>query len=106
MTHILFIEDKSLLKKIKNIIKEKKVNAEWAVKVVTDDYIADYKKIADEHLRERYIDIEDVAERILTSLGGGKSNIRLEKDTVIVAREVKPSTLIELLESKPKAIIT
>src|SRR5687767_12925157 len=34
--HLLFLEDKSLLGKIENIIKEKKVNAEWAVKVVTD----------------------------------------------------------------------
>ena len=106
-THLLFLEDKTLLTKIENIIKEEKINAEWAVKVVTDGYIADYKKISDEHLRDRYIDMEDVAERILTALGGGrKANIRLEQDTVIVAREVKPSTLIELLESKPKAIIT
>ncbi len=106
-THLLFLEDNSLLTKIENIIREQKVNSEWAVKVVTDGYISNYKAIPDEHLRERYIDIEDVAERILTALGGGgKANIRLEKNTIIVAREVKPSTLIELLESKPKAIIT
>jgi phosphoenolpyruvate-protein phosphotransferase (PTS system enzyme I) len=106
-THLLFLEDKSLLSKIENAITEQKVNSEWAVKIVTDKYIADYKAIPDEHLRERYIDVEDVAERILTALGGGrKAGIRLEKDTIIVAREVKPSTLIELLESKPKAIIT
>lgn len=106
-THLLFLEDNSLLTKIENIIKEQRVNSEWAVKVVTDGYISNYKAIPDEHLRERYIDIEDVAERILTALGGGrKANIRLEKNTIIIAREVKPSTLIELLESKPKAIIT
>lgn len=106
-THLMFLEDKSLLEKIENVIRQQKVNSEWAVKVVTDRYIADYKAIADDHLRERYIDLEDVAERILTALGGGrKANIRLEKNTVILAREVKPSTLIELLESKPKAIIT
>ena len=106
-THLLFLEDKSLLSETENIIKLQKVNSEWAVKVVTDGYIANYKAIPDEHLRERYIDMEDVAERILTALGGGrKANIRLEKNTIIVAREVKPSTLIELLESKPKAIVT
>lgn len=106
-THLLFLEDKSLLSKIEEIIESEKVNAEWAVKVVTDEFIAEYKKISDEHLRDRYIDMQDVAERILTALGGGRqTNIKLEKDTVIVAREVKPSTLIELLESKPRAIIT
>lgn len=106
-THLLLLEDKSFLTKIENVIKDQRVNAEWAVKLVSDSYIADFKTIPDEHLRERYIDLDDVAERILTALGGGrKSNIRLEKDTIIVAKEVKPSTLMELIKSKPKAIIT
>lgn len=106
-THLLFLEDKSLLAKIEDTISNQKVNAEWAVKVVTDKYISTYKNIADEHLRERYIDIEDISERILTALGGGrKANIRLDKNSIIVAKELKPSTLIELIKSHPKAIIT
>ncbi len=105
--HLLILEDKSLLGKIEENIREQKVNAEWAVKVVTDKYIAQYKSISDDHFRERYIDLEDIADRILTALGGGqKTNIRLEKNSIIVAREVKPSTLIELAQSEPKAIIT
>lgn len=105
--HLLILEDKSLLEKIESNIKTRKVNAEWAVKTVTDGYIATYKTIADEHLREKYIDLEDVADRILAALGGGgKSTLRLQKNSIIVAREVKPSTLIELTDSKPKAIIT
>lgn len=105
--HLLILEDKSLLQKIEAHIEEKKVNAEWAVKTVTDVYIAQYKTIADEHLRERYIDLEDVADRLLTALGGGgKSTIRLAENSIIVAKDFKPSTLIELAESNPKAIIT
>jgi phosphoenolpyruvate-protein phosphotransferase (PTS system enzyme I) len=105
--HLLILEDKSLLGKIEENIREQKVNAEWAVKVITDKYIAQYKSISDDHFRERYIDLEDIADRLLTALGGGqKSNIRLEKNSIIVAKEVKPSTLIELAQSEPKAIIT
>jgi phosphoenolpyruvate-protein phosphotransferase (PTS system enzyme I) len=106
-THLLILEDKSFLEKIRKNIKENKVNAEWAVKIVSDVYIGNYKAIADEHLREKYIDLEDVADRILAALGGGgKTGIKLEKNSIIVAKEVKPSTLIELTESDPKAIIT
>jgi len=105
--HLLILEDKSLLQKIEANIEEQKVNAEWAVKTVTDAYIAQYKTITDEHLRERYIDLEDIADRLLTALGGGgKSNIALAENSIIVAKDVKPSTLIELAESNPKAIIT
>ena len=105
--HLLILEDRSLHDKIEKHIARRKVNAEWAVKVITERYIATYKAIADEHLREKYIDLEDVADRILGALGGGgRSNLRLKKNSIIVAREVKPSTLIELTDSNPKAIIT
>jgi phosphotransferase system enzyme I (PtsI) len=105
--HLLILEDKSLLGKIEAIIGEQKINAEWAVKIITDKYIAQYKAISDDHFRERYIDLEDIADRILTALGGNrKTNIRLQKNSIIVAKEVKPSTLIELARSEPAAIIT
>ncbi len=105
--HSLILEDASMLTGIEDVIRDSRVNAEWAVKVVTDRYIAKYKTIPDENLRERYIDLEDVAERIFTALGGGsKANIRLDKNSIIVARELNPSTLLELTESHPKAIIT
>jgi phosphotransferase system enzyme I (PtsI) len=105
--HLLILEDKSLLGKIEESIKGQKINAEWAVKVITDKYIAQYKSISDDHFRERYIDLEDIADRILTALGGGgRSNIHLGENSVIVAKEVRPSTLIELAEGNPKAIIT
>jgi len=105
--HLLILDDHSLHTKIEESISDRKVNAEWAVKIVTDGYIATYKNIPDENLRQRYIDIEDVAERILTALGGGaEANIRLDRDSIIVANEVRPSTLIELAKSGPKAIIT
>ncbi len=106
-THFLILEDKTLISKIEEHINKQKVNAEWAVKIVIDGYISKYKTISDEHLRERYIDLKDIAERLQTALGGGeKSAILLEKNSIIVAKEVKPSTLIELIESDPQAIVT
>lgn len=104
--HLLFLNDRSFLEKIENEILKEKINAEWAVKTVSDEYISKYKSIPDDYLRERYIDLEDVSERILTALGGGnKSTVNLSKNSIIVAKEVKPSTLIELIEANPKAIV-
>ncbi|MEP7148773.1 MAG: putative PEP-binding protein, partial [Acidobacteriota bacterium] len=100
------IEDSSLLEKVEAAITGQKVNAEWAVKVVTDSYVAKYKAITDEHLRDRYIDVEDVAERLLSALGGGERSASLEKDSIIVAQELMPSTLAEQTGSHPTAIIT
>jgi phosphotransferase system enzyme I (PtsI) len=105
--HRLILEDNSLQAKIETFIQENKVNAEWAVKMITNAYIAKYKTVADVYLRERYVDLQDVAERILTALSGGvRQNFCLEKNSIIVAREITPSTLIELAECQPKAVIT
>lgn len=105
--HRMLIEDSSLTKKFEAEIVEQKVNAEWAIKHVTEIYVGKYKAIEDEHLRDRYIDIEDVADRILVALGGpSRSKHSFEKDTVIASKELRPSTLIELAEEGPRAIIT
>jgi phosphotransferase system enzyme I (PtsI) len=100
------IEESSLLEKVVETVAEQKVNAEWAVKIVTDGYIDKYKSIADEHLRDRYIDLEDVADRILNALGGGERAAPLAKDSIIVAQELMPSTLAEQSGNHPTAVIT
>lgn len=107
-THQLILEDVSLLTKIEETIREQKVNAEWAVKFVTDHYISIYKDIQDEHLRERHIDLQDISERILSALGGSRERkpLKLGKDSVIVAGEVKPSTIVELSENNLCGIVT
>ncbi len=105
--HRMLIEDSSLLTKFEAEIEENHVNAEWAIKTVTDAYVAKYKAIEDEHLRDRYIDIEDVADRILVALGGGSApRLPYAKDSIIAAKELKPSTLVELADDAPQAIIT
>lgn len=105
--HLLMIEDKFLIAKIESIVKEKKINVEWAVKIIIDDFLKDYKNIADEHLRERYIDLEDVAERLQNALGGGDQLvIPLAENSIIVAKDVKPSTLVEFSAGYPQAIVT
>ena len=106
-SHDLILEDNSLIKKIEFIITQEKVNAEWAVKTVTDSYLAVYKEIKDENLRERRIDLEDVTERLQIALGGGiRKTVKLKKNSIIVARELNPSTLVELSQSNLAGIIT
>ena len=100
------LEDSSFLQKVEDAIAEERVNAEWAVKIIADGYVSKYKAIPDEHLRERYIDIEDVTDRVLNALAGGEASAPLAKDAIIVARELMPSTLAEQAGGNPCAVIT
>lgn len=106
-THLLFLEDKSLLSKIEDVIRDEHANAEWAVKLVTDTYVARYKLLSDKHLREKYIDLQDIADRLLSALSGGRESVlKFDKNAVVIAKEINPSTLVELSQHKPRAIVT
>lgn len=106
-THLAILQDESLAEKVKKKIEIDRVNSEWAAKVVIDEFIAEFKGFADEDMRERYIDIEDVGERIQSALGGtALPYAALRKRSVIISRELRPSTLVELAACMPAAIIT
>lgn len=104
--HRSVLNDPAMLDAVSQKINSECINAEWAVKLVTDAYLAKYKEIPDERLRERYKDIEDITDRILGALGGGSERLELEPGTVIVVHELNPSTLIEISSSQPAAIVT
>lgn len=94
--HRAILEDSTLSEKIEAAIAEQRINAEWAVKLVTDEYIAKYRAIPDEHFRDRYIDVEDIADQLQTALGGKRHPIRIPRGSIIAAKELRPSTIAEL----------
>jgi phosphotransferase system enzyme I (PtsI) len=103
----LLLEDRSLIHQVELLIRNQKVNAEWAVKEVSDKYIEAYKAIQDDYLKERYIDLEDVTERLMSALDGGVHRpLSLSDKTIIVAQEIKPSTMVELLNGVVKGLVT
>jgi phosphotransferase system enzyme I (PtsI) len=96
--HLLMLDDARLIEELENDIRSRRVNAEWAVRSVTDRAIDAYKQVTDLYLRERTSDLEDVATRILTILSGhDKFDLsKLDQDVIIVARNIWPSTVAEL----------
>jgi phosphotransferase system enzyme I (PtsI) len=105
--HLLMLEDRKLLGDVETFIREEHSNAEWAVKVAADRLLAVYDEIKDDYLRERGSDIEDVTQRILVALGGGRPHLRqLTEDAVIVAEDLLPSAVAELDLEHARAIAT
>ena len=96
--HLLMLEDRKLLGELEHEIRTRNVNAEWAVRSVTDRVVKAYKQVKDVYLRERASDIEDVAARLLTVLSGHtKFDLSaIDEDVIIVAEDIWPSTVAEL----------
>ena len=68
--HKMMIQDPEYIDGIKGKIKEEKVNVEWALKEVTDQYVSLFENIDDEYLRERALDLKDISQRLIRILYG------------------------------------
>ncbi|MGK0290617.1 MAG: phosphotransferase system enzyme I (PtsP) [bacterium] len=96
--HLMILEDGALNKKISELI-QKNFSAEWALKLVINQYVDAYSKIQDPYLRERATDVLDIGHRILGNLLGVKSiaeTTALEKKSIIIADDITPSQMVTL----------
>ena len=68
--HQLIASDPSFLDPIEKIVRDQRVNAEWAVDQVVADLVARFEALPDAHLADRKLDVLDVATQILKALHG------------------------------------
>lgn len=106
-TQMMMLDDPDLTRQIDACIRDEGVNAEWAAMTVMSAMSAKLRSLADDGLRERYVDVDDVSERILAALtGGGTAFGRLPEGSVIVASELRPSSLAALAGAGVRGIVT
>ena len=68
--HLLVLEDPSLIEEVIKGIRREKHNAEFVFHGVSHRFIKTLSAIEDPYLRERAVDLEDVARRIIRHLLG------------------------------------
>ena len=106
--HLLVLEDPSLIAEVIRGIRSERHNAEFVFQGVSHKFIKSLSSIDDPYLRERAIDLEDVARRILRHLLG-KSGQRLvghDRSHIIVADELTPSDTAMLNRENVAGFIT
>lgn len=106
--HKMMIEDPDFIDNIKTKIKEEKVNVEWAVKEVANNYISMFENIDDEYLKERALDLKDVSKRLLMILLGiERANLKsLNEECIIIAKDLIPSDTAQMDKDMVIGIIT
>jgi phosphotransferase system enzyme I (PtsI) len=90
--HLALLKDKSLIKKIRDIIKVENVTAEFAVAKVLREYAKEFLQMP-EYLAERVKDVYDIEKRILRQLIG-QSRVglsHLTEEVVVLAHDLTPS---------------
>ena len=106
--HFLILDDRLFHNEILGSIRRYRANAEWALAQARDHFIEAYKSLEDEYFRERYSDIEHVAERILMNLSGEQpfSLGNLPDGVILAARDFNPSGFAVMDPGKVRGLIT
>ena len=107
--HMMVLADPDMTAQIKAAINDKKVNAEAALKEVTDMFIGIFEGMTDNaYMQERAADIKDVTKRVLAHLLGVKlpSPALIDEEVIIVAEDLTPSDTAQLDKKYVKAFVT
>ena len=91
--HLRFLHDRSLQKKIKDMVYSELVTAEYAVSTTLRDIASHFAKVRDTYISERAADVYDIKRRLLRHLLGKKREDvdHLTEEVAIVARELSPT---------------
>ena len=108
--HRMILEDSSLSQAPRELIRERRTNAEWALVQQMEKLVAQFEEMEDPYLRERRQDIEQVVERVLKALAGaqGKSEPlpSAEHNLIVVAHDLSPADMILFKRHKFGGFVT
>ena len=98
---LLMLDDPALVGRAAAVVRDERVNAEWAVQRALDELSAVFDNIDDRYLHERKGDVHDVAGRLRLNLreerGGPRDRLQdLDTPCVLIADELTPSVVAQL----------
>jgi phosphotransferase system enzyme I (PtsI) len=108
--HRMILEDSSLSQAPRELIRERRTNAEWALVQQMETLVAQFEEMADPYLRERRQDIEQVVERVMKALAGAKGASEplpsAEGNMIVVAHDLSPADMILFKRHKFGGFVT
>lgn len=107
-SHLLILKDSMFADATLETILNEKINAEWALKKSVQKIGELFAEIDDDYIRERIIDVEDVAERLLRNLSGkNQENLsEISERVIVVAHDLSPMDTSEINIGKVMGFIT
>jgi phosphotransferase system enzyme I (PtsI) len=96
--HRMILNDSALSQAPKELIRNRRANAEWALVQQMERLVERFDEIDDPYLRERKADVQQAVERVLTVLAGGPALAEPasseEEKMIVVAHDLSPADMI------------
>lgn len=103
--HLMMLNDPEFIARVHTQISGGD-SAPYAVKTVSDEFIAMFSAIEDDYLKARAADLKDVSERLLRKLLGIKDVDFSEKGIILLAEDLSPSDTAKIDREKVFGFVT
>lgn len=105
--HKMMLDDADYLDSIRGLIRDEKMNAEFAVNLTGENFADIFASMDDEYMKARSADVLDISKRLIRILAGvGEEGIASEEPVVLLADDLSPSETVQMDKSKILAIVT
>lgn len=111
--HSMILADPELTEVPKQLIRERRCNAEWALVQQMEVLVGHFERFDDQYLRERSYDVRQVVERVIKELVGQPGRLALrtgkgskEENLIVVAHDLSPADVIAYKEHRFAAFVT
>lgn len=98
--HMMMAEDEDYNDFIKDMIKNKKLNAEYAVFSASERFSDMFLSMESDYMKARSSDIKEISERIITHLSGKKKDAIEGEKVIICADDLSPGETVLLDKGK------
>ena len=111
--HLMILADPELCDVPKQIIRERRCNAEWAIVQQMEILVDQFEQIDDIYLRERSYDVRQVVERVVRELvgRGDQTTLKAPKGSkgetlIVVAHDLSPSDVMAFKDQNFASFVT
>jgi len=111
--HTMILADPELAETPKQLIRERRCNAEWALVQQMEVLVGEFERFDDAYLRERSYDVRQVVERVIKELVGQPGRVSLrgvkgfkEENLIVVAHDLSPADVIAYKDHHFAAFVT
>lgn len=111
--HLMILSDPELSETPKQIIRERRCNAEWAIVQQMEVLVAQFEKIDDIYLRERSYDVRQVVERVVRELVGRPGHVGVKapktgkgENLIVVAHDLSPADVMAFKDQHFASFVT
>lgn len=106
--HQMILRDRLLYDETLRLIKEERLNAQWALVRSLKNAHELFGSLNDEYIRSRVADVDAVGERVLRNLAGREDDAiyRIPERVILIAHDISPADAVQLQLERTQGLVT